>query len=645
MESERTTMSETSKAVFLSYASQDAAAAKRICESLRAAGVEVWFDQSELRGGDAWDAKIRKQIRECALFVPVISENTQARPEGYFRLEWKLAVDRSHQMADDQPFLMPVVIDDIAEPNARVPDKFRDVQWTRLRLEETPTQFSARVHALLSGGGAAVAGRQSEGESRTSRAPQRQTSVWWTTVVPLAGIAVGVLYAVGPFWAPSRKAPERSRVEAPAPSAPRDSEARQLALRARAMTLDKFTSGPDDYAAAEPLLQRALQLDPTDGEIWAISSLFNTAIGTRGFDHAPARRETARSHAERALSLAPDSIEALYALGRWQRDNEPNEAVAEATFKKVLARSPNHNGAILTLAIHYMRRDRFEEALPYFEQAAARPETKALALYNMFIGYFSQSRFVEAERCVRESLATEPSPNSQAGLAFILLTAKGDPDAAAQALATGPAVTRAEHRTIWITAYTHLLRRAPEDVLRTLGRHSDDFIQDNWSVGPKAYWAGRAHALAGRHEAARVAWEAGLAVMRTKLAQDPQNANLRIMQAELLALLGRAEEALREAKAVEEMEGRRFWLWSTSPARVYATLGRAEEALAFLRTADQRRPGETTGWPLTAALLRMDPSWDPIRNHPAFVAKLAAATAAEQRAAQSTNKPGEPTPR
>ena len=52
-------MSESGKAVFLSYASQDAEAAKRICYALRAAGVEVWFDQNELTGGDAWDQKIR----------------------------------------------------------------------------------------------------------------------------------------------------------------------------------------------------------------------------------------------------------------------------------------------------------------------------------------------------------------------------------------------------------------------------------------------------------------------------------------------------------------------------------------------------------------------------------------------------------
>src|SRR5271156_173031 len=101
-------MTEPPKAVFLSYASQDSDAARRICEALRAGGIEVWFDQRELRGGDAWDQKIRKQIRDCALFVPIISAHTQARPEGYFRLEWKLAVDRSHLMAAEKAFLLPV---------------------------------------------------------------------------------------------------------------------------------------------------------------------------------------------------------------------------------------------------------------------------------------------------------------------------------------------------------------------------------------------------------------------------------------------------------------------------------------------------------------------------------------------------------
>ncbi len=102
---------ESSRAVFLSYASEDAGAALRLCTALRTAGIEVWFDQNELAGGDAWDAKIRSQISSCTLFVPIISAQTQARLEGYFRIEWKIAAARSHAMAEERAFILPVVID------------------------------------------------------------------------------------------------------------------------------------------------------------------------------------------------------------------------------------------------------------------------------------------------------------------------------------------------------------------------------------------------------------------------------------------------------------------------------------------------------------------------------------------------------
>jgi len=68
-------MTDPSRAVFLSYASEDAEAARRICDALRAVGLEVWFDQRELRGGDAWGQRTRREIRDCALFVPIISAN------------------------------------------------------------------------------------------------------------------------------------------------------------------------------------------------------------------------------------------------------------------------------------------------------------------------------------------------------------------------------------------------------------------------------------------------------------------------------------------------------------------------------------------------------------------------------------------
>lgn len=124
-------------AVFLSYASEDIAAAERIATALRAADIEVWFDKSELRGGDAWDHKIRRQIRDCVLFVPIISANSEARTEGYFRLEWDLADQRSHMIVRNRAFIVPVCLDGTSESDAGVPESFQRVQWTRLPGGET----------------------------------------------------------------------------------------------------------------------------------------------------------------------------------------------------------------------------------------------------------------------------------------------------------------------------------------------------------------------------------------------------------------------------------------------------------------------------------------------------------------------------
>jgi len=182
-------VNELSKAVFLSYASQDADAARCICESLRAAGIEVWFDQSELRGGDAWDASIRKQIKECALFVPIISASTDARSEGYFRLEWRLAVERSHLMADDQAFLLPVLIDDTPETAARVPDRFRERQWSRLPGGTTPPAFVEQTARLLAGAAAKVPAARARAAPAASR--KRRGLLAGTTLLVL--IAMGVI--------------------------------------------------------------------------------------------------------------------------------------------------------------------------------------------------------------------------------------------------------------------------------------------------------------------------------------------------------------------------------------------------------------------------------------------------------------------
>ena len=196
-------MTEASHAVFLSYASQDAEAAQKICDALRAAGIEVFLDQSELRGGDAWDQKIRREIHDCALFIPVISANTASRHEGYFRLEWDLADQRTHMIARSRVFVVPVCLDATTQLAADVPESFQRAQWTRLPGGVTPAAFVERVRRLLSA-------EQSQGPigtesptARVSAAPTMRNSVlasWRSKSALLATIAVLVL-ALGYFAA------------------------------------------------------------------------------------------------------------------------------------------------------------------------------------------------------------------------------------------------------------------------------------------------------------------------------------------------------------------------------------------------------------------------------------------------------------
>jgi adenylate cyclase len=185
--------SQPGHAVFLSYASQDAPAARRICEALRSADIEVWFDQSELRGGDAWDQKIRHQIRDCALFVPVISAHTASRPEGYFRLEWAIADQRTQMIARNKPFIVPVCIDTTPEGIADLPDSFHRVQWTRLPDGETPPAFCKRVASLLGTTEDVAVSPQAHAAVHSAPVARAAGSSRWILVIVAALLLAGVV--------------------------------------------------------------------------------------------------------------------------------------------------------------------------------------------------------------------------------------------------------------------------------------------------------------------------------------------------------------------------------------------------------------------------------------------------------------------
>jgi hypothetical protein len=137
-------------AVFISYARDDLAAVQKLKAGLDAAGVAAWFDIERLEGGDDYDRMIRKNIARCSFFVPVVSATTERRLEGYFRREWSYAMDRTRNIAEGAVFILPVCIDDMNAGDARVPDHFKTVHFTRLPGGEVTPEFARRLRELLS---------------------------------------------------------------------------------------------------------------------------------------------------------------------------------------------------------------------------------------------------------------------------------------------------------------------------------------------------------------------------------------------------------------------------------------------------------------------------------------------------------------
>lgn len=137
--------------VFIGHAKEDDIAARRLASGLKAVGIDVWLDVDRgLRGGDAWEQKIRGMINECTLFLPLISANTERRTEGFFRVEWDHALRRMRGISETVQFLVPVILDDTSVESAKhVPATFRAFQWTRLSGGVETKDFTDLITDLI----------------------------------------------------------------------------------------------------------------------------------------------------------------------------------------------------------------------------------------------------------------------------------------------------------------------------------------------------------------------------------------------------------------------------------------------------------------------------------------------------------------
>ena len=128
-------------------AREDLAAVRALKEGLEKAGLTVWFDFDRIGAGDTFDPKIQNNIRRCSLFLPVLSRNTEARTEAFFRREWRYALDRDLNIDPGTPFIIPVAIDDTREFTT-LPRRFREIHITAAPEGRAPPEFINRLRRI-----------------------------------------------------------------------------------------------------------------------------------------------------------------------------------------------------------------------------------------------------------------------------------------------------------------------------------------------------------------------------------------------------------------------------------------------------------------------------------------------------------------
>ncbi|MEO6006044.1 MAG: TIR domain-containing protein [Opitutus sp.] len=612
-------MSSSSKAVFLSYASQDAEAARRICDTLRAAGVEVWFDQNELVGGDPWDTKIRGQIKACDLFMPVISANTQARAEGYFRLEWRLADQRTHLMGRTKSFLMPVCIDATSDAEADVPDSFGSVQWTRLPNGETPPAFTARVKKMLladiaSSAAASAPRADSESEKRPRPAKAQKPAHYWLPFIAL-GLLMGIIAVVWHPWSPRHPATPTPLPDSP-PVLP-VSEAKQLVAKAWAQ-MNRLDLGRAELESADDYCRRASVADPSDADVWAAWSFVDAWYCYHAFDNSPERRESARAKAARALQLAPASYESRLAQANFLVREGSDGAVslyaeeANRLLRGLLQERPTEPRTLLTFALLQRNLRHPDEARKSLESLAQNPAFAALAWHELAWVELRAGDRDTALVLEGRSIALQPAWHNLTGKMNLLMDWVGDLDAAKAVLDQVPAAAMQEDYAVAVSLRLLYTRREPDALLRLAATIPRDWLKSNMFRGPLGWWKGLAEQQAGRTAAARVHWEAAMKLVERRLVDAPSAWELITWKGRLYAVLGASAEAEQTLQVAWQMGGSQFIMDRLEEELL---VGHTDRALDRMEAESQNKDGE-----MWAARLRLAPWLDALRSNARFQA-------------------------
>jgi TolB-like protein/Flp pilus assembly protein TadD len=407
-------------------------------------------------------------------------------------------------------------------------------------------------------------------------------------------------------------------------------EAYDAYLRGLAYSL-KPANTTANAIGAQKYLREAVRLDPKFPLAWALlSSVDSLGYLTKIVEPTAALREEAWQAAETALSLQPNSGEALLAKGYYHYACLKDYDTAIRYFEQARQFLPNDSRIAESLAYVTRRRGQWEQSEKYFNEAERLDVRNANLLTQHAVSLMRLRRFPEALRKLDQVLDITPDDVRILAFKASIAQAQGDLPRAATLLA--PLHPNADDPgTLETQVYQAILERRPAAIIPRLQEILDKPDPElGYLNGDLRFWLGWAQQIAGDHATAQNSWKQARSELESFLKVQPDNFNVLSDLALTNMGLGNKAAALDLAeRAIAANPIEKDAVSGPSPietlARVAAQLGEPGRAIDALRKLLSIPAVTDTVAPFTPALLRLDPMFDPIRNDSRFQ-KLIATT-------------------